>query len=223
MSIHVLADGSSPLTRGKPLIRVRLCSAGRLIPAHAGKTLSMLIDAWSPQAHPRSRGENQACSSSASAVVGSSPLTRGKLALHDLVVDQTGLIPAHAGKTALAALGIAICRAHPRSRGENANFLGGVVSSPGSSPLTRGKRPRPRRSLWGPRLIPAHAGKTPRRRRPGTAPGAHPRSRGENFNRVRATHYTLGSSPLTRGKPRTSTVSPSAAGLIPAHAGKTRC
>ena len=99
MSIHVLADGSSPLTRGKPLIRVRLCSAGRLIPAHAGKTLSMLIDAWSPQAHPRSRGENQACSSSASAVVGSSPLTRGKLSGDRATKSDARLIPAHAGKT----------------------------------------------------------------------------------------------------------------------------
>ena len=70
--------GSSPLTRGKPISPTSACRAGRLIPAHAGKTekqplgpaLRRLIPAhagktrvrsrktytWS--AHPRSRGEN---------------------------------------------------------------------------------------------------------------------------------------------------------------------
>ena len=50
---------------------------------------------------------------------------------------------------------------------------------------------------------------------------AHPRSRGENINWVRTTHYTLGSSPLTRGKPAVANFEANAAGLIPAHAGKT--
>ena len=54
-------------------------------------------------------------------------------------VDLEGLIPAHAGKTRLAASCSSTERAHPRSRGENiapyavSQFVGG------SSPLTRGK------------------------------------------------------------------------------------
>ena len=50
--------------------------------------------------------------------------------------------------------------AHPRSRGENANFLGAVVSSPGSSPLTRGKLRLYSFEHMQTGLIPAHAGKT---------------------------------------------------------------
>ena len=50
---------------------------------------------------------------------------------------------------------------------------------------------------------------------------AHPRSRGENSGASTRTDPLGGSSPLTRGKPRDVLPSFGAAGLIPAHAGKT--
>ena len=50
--------GSSPLTRGKPAARHTLDEPGRLIPAHAGKTLGFSLDWVCVWAHPRSRGEN---------------------------------------------------------------------------------------------------------------------------------------------------------------------
>ena len=77
-----------------------------------------------------------------------------------------------------------------------------VNLSPGSSPLTRGKR-RPsswRRRAW--RLIPAHAGKTLCSATNMPTSSAHPRSRGENRARGRVRPALWGSSPLTRGKPR---------------------
>ena len=74
--------------------------------------------------------------------------------------------------------------------------------------------------LWG--LIPAHAGKTqvdnartPRYR-------AHPRSRGENCVMHYAISFSVGSSPLTRGKLNEVKCCELLGGLIPAHAGKTR-
>ena len=70
--------GSSPLTRGK-LVRALLGGVGdRLIPAHAGKTLTSPRGWSSRAAHPRSRGENVCAASRAGYDVGSSPLTRGK-------------------------------------------------------------------------------------------------------------------------------------------------
>ena len=72
--------------------------------------------------------------------MGSSPLTRGKLFLHELSAGEVGLIPAHAGKTATTTVGM-------RRAG-------------GSSPLTRGKLLRGDLLIGGDRLIPAHAGKT---------------------------------------------------------------
>ena len=70
--------GSSPLTRGKRFIIPPSLNKVRLIPAHAGKT----VDAKPPRipspAHPRSRGENPAVTSTNWSPNGSSPLTRGK-------------------------------------------------------------------------------------------------------------------------------------------------
>ena len=132
-----------------------------------------------------------------------------------------GLIPAHTGKTFGRRPRLQRCWAHPLSRGENGTISRCVGTGLGSSPLTRGKLVRPQRWSRGRRLIPAHAGKTyglearQRHRR------AHPRSRGENFYRLRPDRIGRGSSPLTRGKPSSCPSSPTRQRIIPAHAGKT--
>ena len=51
--------------------------------------------------------------------LGSSPLTRGKLAQQPRRHVNQGLIPAHAGKTPRPAPRGVWAWAHPRSRGEN--------------------------------------------------------------------------------------------------------
>ena len=51
--------GSSPLTRGKREVTRYMNAAGRLIPAHAGKTSRITNQTFAVAAHPRSRGENQ--------------------------------------------------------------------------------------------------------------------------------------------------------------------
>ena len=93
------AQGSSPLTRGKH--DAQACPPGpqRLIPAHAGKTGSCFRLASRPWAHPRSRGENRTFKTRPVGMVGSSPLTRGKLECDAHYLRRSGLIPAHAGKT----------------------------------------------------------------------------------------------------------------------------
>ena len=92
----------------------------------------------------------------------------------------------------------------------------------GSSPLTRGKRVDQGLDGGGRRLIPAHAGKTLRKKHGVQHARAHPRSRGENSPDGTERRVYHGSSPLTRGKPGTRGSGSSRAGLIPAHAGKTR-
>ena len=52
------AEGSSPLTRGKPMPEEPYPMEDRLIPAHAGKTADQRSRGEGRQAHPRSRGEN---------------------------------------------------------------------------------------------------------------------------------------------------------------------
>ena len=132
--------GSSPLTRGKPSTGQELVLASR--------------------AHPRSRGENSLFAVMSPQAPGSSPLTRGKPVESIGEILDSGLIPAHAGKTEPSTSSLWAEWAHPRSRGEN---------NQGSPIIMR---------IHG--LIPAHAGKTARPRPPTSQARAHPRSRGEN-------------------------------------------
>ena len=112
----------------------------------------------------------------------------------------------------------------------------------GSSPLTRGRRPRPRHQLRRLRLIPAHAGSTVGEDTDRQNRWAHPRSRGVDPQGPAHCALCRGSSPLTRGR-RTATMggtstltahprsrgvdchgflmSTAPARLIPAHAGST--
>ena len=132
------------------------------------------------------------------------------------------LIPAHAGKTTVAALALHGNAAHPRSRGENEDEYGIDPMDSGSSPLTRGKPAQGRDRARNARLIPAHAGKTPEPVPSPLPKPAHPRSRGENGRAPRISAPHTGSSPLTRGKRLLMVHLLDLQRLIPAHAGKTR-
>ena len=57
--LGLIGEGSSPLTRGKPVPKPVVRVHGRLIPAHAGKTFVVCHFCSLPWAHPRSRGENR--------------------------------------------------------------------------------------------------------------------------------------------------------------------
>ena len=152
----------------------------RLIPAHAGKTASTCTARLPGRAHPRSRGENGIRSRHASAIQGSSPLTRGKPRVITGQRESSGLIPAHAGKTSRSRFAALWRGAHPRSRGENPVFLEIPGKGTGSSPLTRGKPLTQFKLSGSDGLIPAHAGKTAKASGSTMPSGAHPRSRGEN-------------------------------------------
>ena len=193
----------------------------RLIPAHAGKTARRNGAAGRPRAHPRSRGENPPTLVKPSSAAGSSPLTRGKLALNLSHERHCRLIPAHAGKTSDPLLHYKGHTAHPRSRGENERLMVRYRIESGSSPLTRGKRVDSLSHGKRDRLIPAHAGKTSSRRSAATSSAAHPRSRGENPWGRRFRRHHAGSSPLTRGKLLPDQERLRLSRLIPAHAGKT--
>ena len=193
--------GSSPLTRGKRGLGTPGRRHRRLIPAHAGKTCLRGSAVGPRPAHPRSRGENRDMGGTVPPRPGSSPLTRGKPPDGSRATANRRLIPAHAGKTRPGRPRRGWRGAHPRSRGENGGHVSSFRLVVGSSPLTRGKRGCVPDLAPCDGLIPAHAGKTAfcmasMRREP-----AHPRSRGENRTKTLSLSATLGSSPLTRGKP----------------------
>ena len=90
--------GSSPLMRGK-VSRIRaLINTNGIIPAHAGKSLKMMVSKNQSRDHPRSCGEKHDGSLVRVDVLGSSPLMRGKVVHEPRNCYFRGIIPAHAGK-----------------------------------------------------------------------------------------------------------------------------
>ena len=213
--------GSSPLMRGKLLGSLLRLGRHGLIPAHTGKTRACRAEPTSTRAHPRSRGENPPPLEVPKYAMGSSPLMRGKPGRVHGVTERLGLIPTHAGKTWSATERSPSRTAHPRSRGENRESTTQKVPRAGSSPLTRGELACDTQGVDVVGLIPTHAGKTAPSQCKTCARRAHPRSRGENIASSFAFAWSLGSSPLTRGKLEFDGLQPAAVGLIPAHAEKT--
>ena len=200
---------------------LRALSGPGLIPAHTGKTRACRAEPTSTRAHPRSRGENPPPLEVPKYAMGSSPLMRGKPGRVHGVTERLGLIPTHAGKTWSATERSPSRTAHPRSRGEKRESTTQKVPRAGSSPLTRGELACDTQGVDVVGLIPTHAGKTAPSQYKTCARRAHPRSRGENIASSFAFAWSLGSSPLTRGKLEFDGLQPAAVGLIPAHAEKT--
>ena len=195
--------GSSPRMRGKLRQQLHVPELFRIIPAHAGQTVSIV---------PRSF---------ASRFAGSSPRMRGKLLHAGLQLAQHRIIPAHAGQTTRTTSCPARYPDHPRACGANLGKIGSLFGSFGSSPRMRGKR-RPRPCPRTPvRIIPAHAGQTPQSMlRPATQPD-HPRACGANQSGRVGFGRAGGSSPRMRGKPTACRRSAARMRIIPAHAGQT--
>ena len=209
--------GSSPLTRGKPLIPRRKHPHPGLIPAHAGKTglasrsrrggwahprsreetPGGSLRAAARRAHPHSRGENTFIVTPWRQGEGSSPLTRGKRHPRRQRPRHRRLIPAHAGKTGTDPAAETPGRAHPHSHGENPTAYRGNAANAGSSPLTRGNQGRRDHQLPVLRLIPTDSGKTKSAQSQQSASWAHPHSRGEKLHLVTVDEAWAGSSPPT--------------------------
>ena len=171
--------------------------------------------------HPRTRGVYTSSSSTWAAALGSSPHTRG---LHEECPgnpDATGIIPAHAGFTDAVVNWLTNPKDHPRTRGVYLRSAVGCTVSAGSSPHTRGLRPRAHPGRGRGRIIPAHAGFTAAARQGLWRTRDHPRTRGVyTTGRFLCSQY-FGSSPHTRGlRDPAGGVHPHQR-IIPAHAGFT--
>ena len=153
---------------------------------------------------------------------GSSPHTRGAPSPGARAAAGRGIIPAYAGSTVLPRKTPQTATDHPRIRGEHMSMSVFEMTSPGSSPHTRGApEPAPHPSATR-RIIPAYAGSTVP-----VAPGRsvsmdHPRIRGEHRRRPIPSYRTRGSSPHTRGAPPARGVFHTFWRIIPAYAGSTR-
>ena len=91
--------GSSPLSRGIPLTRIRRSNSPRIIPALAGNTSGSRRCRRVRQDHPRSRGEYTGGDKIDVCDEGSSPLSRGIQDRVEVVEHHGRIIPALAGNT----------------------------------------------------------------------------------------------------------------------------
>ena len=176
------------------------CST-RNIPAHAGKTMPPGRERPFRPEHPRARGENNQSRLVWKILSGTSPRTRGKPWLAQVVAGRLRNIPAHAGKTPMMSLKTPAPVEHPRARGENDFPFGSGSMRNGTSPRTRGKPWYKHVTQFIDRNIPAHAGKTGAQDRRHSHHSEHPRARGENDGQMLRTWLPDGTSPRTRGKP----------------------
>ena len=130
--------GSSPHTRGAPLLARPDDRNVGIIPAYAGSTKTGRHDGRRRRDHPRIRGEHTDSGPFQDVSLGSSPHTRGARLRRGSGRRPEGIIPAYAGSTPPSGAPCARSPDHPRIRGEHRRFDARGIQGPGSSPHTRG-------------------------------------------------------------------------------------
>ena len=192
-----------------------------ITPAHAGKTRGDRYSVRLAQDHPRSRGKDSNLSISHLRNVGSPPLTRERPCRKASTRKKDRITPAHAGKTCEIRHAQVKKQDHPRSRGKDFSHNSSIGMSRGSPPLTRERLQQDSIPPARQRITPAHAGKTPGRLKFFSVARDHPRSRGKDQGVAECLTAIQGSPPLTRERLLCGRRFRSAAGITPAHAGKT--
>ena len=196
-------------------------TAWGIIPARAGFTCGIISPIIWRTDHPRSRGVYYAFLRRSRSGDGSSPLARGLRFPAGTSFGGTGIIPARAGFTAACTLRSHSPEDHPRSRGVYDMMVITELQELGSSPLARGLLRKGCDGVAQNRIIPARAGFTPYLYKWDTVLRDHPRSRGVYTVMVAISRTVIGSSPLARGLPPSSTTIRGSGGIIPARAGFT--
>ena len=179
-SACMLMVGSSPRMRGKRHPPSPCNPVMRIIPAHAGQTVSNSSRTSARSDHPRACGANPALSVMTAAPAGSSPRMRGKLGFGFDSFRQRRIIPAHAGQTSRTPTPTPTVSDHPRACGANDGDKMPMRVSCGSSPRMRGKQGGRRKLEREIRIIPAHAGQTSLFSVSSILTSDHPRACGAN-------------------------------------------
>ena len=219
--VHELQCGSSPRMRGKPTACRRSAARMRIIPAHAGQTVSNSSRTSARSDHPRACGANVGRVHVHELQCGSSPRMRGKPTACRRSAARMRIIPAHAGQTVSNSSRTSARSDHPRACGANPALSVMTAAPAGSSPRMRGKLGFGFDSFRQRRIIPAHAGQTSRTPTPTPTVSDHPRACGANAAAGRIRTLRRGSSPRMRGKQGGRRKLEREIRIIPAHAGQT--
>ena len=152
--------GSSPRMRGTRRQGRRRPRLPGIIPAYAGNTSHTRKSLTVKWDHPRVCGEHTRVLTDIDQQLGSSPRMRGTLCFHEIVLHDTGIIPAYAGNTVAAAEKEKHIRDHPRVCGEHFARMRFHTFGIGSSPRMRGTHHGNSRAGFSAGIIPAYAGNT---------------------------------------------------------------
>ena len=154
-------------------------------------------------------------------IVGSPPLARGAPSGRSCRSCLVRITPARAGSTRTARTLKIPQRDHPRSRGEHGVSWLALACARGSPPLARGALINFLNHVIRQRITPARAGSTAPLLRRCLGDADHPRSRGEHGAGLYSCPHGLGSPPLARGAPQSTTAAVVGDGITPARAGST--
>ena len=110
--------GSPPRVRGKAQQKTSLSPTSRITPACAGKSKSRMQKSADQRDHPRVCGEKPPQSDAHRLGGGSPPRVRGKVLLCQVLVLESGITPACAGKRTASLFCGGADRDHPRVCGE---------------------------------------------------------------------------------------------------------
>ena len=133
--------GSPPRMRGKAVAIFRQLHHGRITPAYAGKRDSIPQQSSLRRDHPRVCGEKPRIFFMSIRSAGSPPRMRGKGQPLYIVVSESGITPACAGKSLVRELLLIVSRDHPRVCGEKCAGIVALLIKVGSPPRVRGKGP----------------------------------------------------------------------------------
>ena len=212
--------GSPPRMRGKELAVGVIRQHGGITPAHAGKSEESQMMHYLLRDHPRTCGEKIDETTNTNEATGSPPHMRGKVVVVVVGPVETGITPAHAGKSASAALSPASPRDHPRTCGEKAFLEQTRQAGLGSPPHMRGKVKRHSKGRQCGGITPAHAGKRRENEPARSLSQDHPRTCGEKRKAQTFLSWRKGSPPHMRGKAPAQRWTILPPGITPAHAGK---
>ena len=173
--------------------------------------------------HPRTCGEHEAAVTGGLTDAGSSPRMRGTPSGCRRPTWPPRIIPAHAGNTRVRSGRARRLSDHPRACGEHNMRSYQYWMYRGSSPRMRGTLGISMFSHTNDGIIPAHAGNTSTAMWASACSRDHPRACGEHVGLKLAAVPLSGSSPRMRGTRRRAELMRGGYGIIPAHAGNTRC
>ena len=196
-------------------------SVYRIIPAHAGNSVSRRTTIPTSTDHPRACGELTEAAVRRWFVVGSSPRMRGTPWYTAPGGRRVRIIPAHAGNSSASSLMLRMPTDHPRACGELFFRLMAESAESGSSPRMRGTHGG---ALFGKhilRIIPAHAGNSRTSPARTSMSADHPRACGELSSLDTSTLPSSGSSPRMRGTQPQEVRAGLWHRIIPAHAGNS--